>query len=176
MTKARWMVLMILVMAAALAAAATAVVVAEAAESDAAPGEIVAGADGAAPNPAADDGLQGEWRRSLNARRLEAYRARREKERQDAEATSRFGRWGPDLVEAAAMYGQNPAELYRVMSCESGGNPYADNGVNKGLFQFHPSTFAGTPYAGAGIFDGRAQIFAAAWMWSQGRKGEWGCA
>lgn len=100
----------------------------------------------------------------------------RQEEQRRQEAGRRFGQWGPDLVEAAGLYGQDPGELYRVMSCESGGDPYADNGVNKGLFQFHPGTFAGTPYGSASIFDGRAQIMAAAWMWSQGRKGEWGCA
>jgi len=96
-------------------------------------------------------------------------------ERRRQEAVDRFGQWGPELVEAAEAYGQDPAELYRVMYCESKGDPYADNGVNKGLFQFHPGTFAGTPYGSASIYDGRSQIFAAAWMWSQGRQGEWTC-
>ncbi len=92
------------------------------------------------------------------------------------QAGRQYGQWGPYLVEAAEMYGQDPDALYQVMMCESKGNPYADNGVNKGLFQFHPGTFAGTPYGDASIFDGPSQIYAAAWMWSQGRKGEWGCA
>jgi soluble lytic murein transglycosylase-like protein len=104
---------------------------------------------------------------------LHAERVQQQKEQ---EATERFGTWGPDLVAAAAMYGQDPAALYRVMICESGGNAYADNGVCKGLFQFNPGTFAGTPYGGDSIFDGTAQIYAAAWMWSQGRRGEWSCA
>lgn len=102
--------------------------------------------------------------------RLETEKQRRR------QASEQFGQWGPELVDAAAMYGQDPAAMHRVMMCESKGDPYADNGVNKGLFQFHPGTFAGTPYAEAGIFDGSSQIYAAAWMWSQGRKGEWGCA
>lgn len=97
-------------------------------------------------------------------------------ERRNLEAAAQFGQWGPHLADAAEKYGQDPAALYAVMSCESKGDPNADNGVNKGLFQFEPSTFAGTPYGGASIFDGQAQIYAAAWMWSQGRKGEWGCA
>jgi hypothetical protein len=105
---------------------------------------------------------------SLHAQRLE--------QQKEQDAIERFGTWGPDLVGAAEMYGQDPAALYRTMVCESGGDPYADNGVCKGLFQFNPGTFAGTPYGGASIFDGKSQIYAAAWMWSQGRKGEWGCA
>lgn len=107
--------------------------------------------------------------------RQEQERLRLEQERQDREATERFGFWGPDLVRAAAQYGQDPAELYRVMLCESGGDQYADNGVCKGLFQFNPGTWAGTPYGGSDIFDGHAQIWAAAWMWSQGRQYEWTC-
>lgn len=99
----------------------------------------------------------------------------KEQERRRQEAIDRFGQWGPELVDAAAAYGQDAAELYRVMQCESKGDPYADNGVNKGLFQFHPGTFAGTPYGSASIYDGPAQIHAAAWMWSQGRQGEWTC-
>ena len=73
------------------------------------------------------------------------------------------------------LYGQDPASLYRVMICESGGDSNADNGVCKGLFQFNPGTWAGTPSADQSIYDGQAQIKAAAWMWSQGRKGEWTC-
>jgi soluble lytic murein transglycosylase-like protein len=114
----------------------------------------------------------------MNEAQNQAYQAtiqQKELDRQRQEAIDRFGQWGPDLLEAAAEYGQDASELYRVMSCESKGDPYADNGVNKGLFQFHPGTFAGTPYGSASIYDGRSQIFAAAWMWSQGRQGEWTC-
>lgn len=114
----------------------------------------------------------------MNETQNKAYQAaieQQERERRRREAIDRLGQWGPELEEAAAAYGQDAGELYRVMQCESRGDPYADNGVNKGLFQFHPGTFAGTPYGSASIYDGRAQIFAAAWMWSQGRQGEWGC-
>jgi hypothetical protein len=40
-----------------------------------------------------------------------------------------------------------------------------------------PSTFAGTPegQAGGSIWDPVAQSGAAAWMYSQGRQGEWEC-
>jgi soluble lytic murein transglycosylase-like protein len=114
----------------------------------------------------------------LNEVQGQAYQdtvSRKEEERRRLEATEQFGQWGPELVAAAEAYGQDATELYRVMQCESKGDPNADNGVNKGLFQFHPGTFAGTPYGSASIYDGPSQIFAAAWMWSQGRQGEWGC-
>lgn len=109
---------------------------------------------------------------SLKADQL---KEKQDQQLKDQEAAGRFGPWGPDLVQAAQKYGQDPAALYRVMICESKGAPDADNGVCKGLFQFNPSTWAGTPYAGQSIFDGRAQIMAAAWMFSQGRKDEWTC-
>lgn len=81
------------------------------------------------------------------------------------------------IYEVAAQYGQDPTAMIRVMYCESSGNPGADNGVCKGLFQFHPGTWASTPEgaAGASIWDGYAQIRMTAWMWSVGRRGEWAC-
>jgi len=105
----------------------------------------------------------------------EQERLRQEQERQDREAIERFGEWGPDLVRAAAEYGQDPAVLYRVMICESRGDQFADNGICKGLFQFNPGTWAGTPFGGQDIFDGKAQIKGAAWMFAQGRQNEWTC-
>ena len=109
------------------------------------------------------------------ARQQAAEQAKQRQIQQSQEAVAQFGQWGPDLVEAAAAYGQNPATLYRVMICESGGDPNADNGICKGLFQFNPGTWAGTPYGGDNIFDGHAQAMAAAWMFAQGRKDEWVC-
>ncbi len=170
--------LMVLMTVVALVIAAVAVVIAEASNSDVHDRQAdlftVARAGVAQVNDSIEEYKQAE-RDAAYAQQVAQLQAQKEKERRDAEAASRFGNWGPDLVEAAGLYGQDAAALYRVMSCESGGNPQADNGVNKGLFQFHPGTFAGTPYGGASIYDGRSQIFAAAWMWSQGRKGEWGC-
>ena len=115
------------------------------------------------------------WANKVEQARV-TYAALQAAEQKRQDAVARFGQWGPYLVEAAEAYGQDPAELYRVMLCESGGDPGADNGVCKGLFQFNPGTWAGTPYGGQSIFDPRAQAMAAAWMWSQGRKGEWTCA
>jgi len=103
----------------------------------------------------------------------EEERRKQEAEQKRVNAINQFGLWGPDLVGAAEMYGQSPYDLYNVMSCESDEDPYADNGVDIGLFQFLPSTWAGTPYGGASIYDGQAQIYATAWMWTQGRRGEW---
>lgn len=66
----------------------------------------------------------------------------------------------------------------RIAKCESGYNPNAVNPSGAtGLFQFMPSTFANTPpgKAGGSIWDPVAQSQAAAWMYSQGRQGEWQC-
>lgn len=114
--------------------------------------------------------------RAHYAAQVRQLQQQKELERKNAEAMASFGEWGPDLVTAAESYGQDAASLYRVMSCESKGDQFADNGVNKGLFQFDPGTWAGTPWGSLSIYDGHAQIQAAAWMWSQGRKGEWGCS
>ncbi|MHB8793324.1 MAG: transglycosylase SLT domain-containing protein [Thermoleophilia bacterium] len=121
------------------------------------------------------------WKTRMDQARInyvtlkETERKQQEQARKNLVATEQFGEWGPYLVEAAEAYGQDPAALYRVMICESGGDPNADNGVCKGLFQFNPGTWAGTPFGDQSIYDGHAQIQAAAWMWSQGRKGEWTC-
>lgn len=81
------------------------------------------------------------------------------------------------IKDAARAHGQDPEAMLRVARCESGLNPYAvdASGSYYGLFQFVPSTFAGTPYGGGDIFDPAANAGAAAWMWEQGRKGEWVC-
>ena len=81
------------------------------------------------------------------------------------------------IYNAAAMYGQSGDDLLRVATCESGLNPYAVNSSSQasGLFQFLPSTWATTPYAGQDIFDPAANAEAAAWMWANGRRGEWSC-
>lgn len=80
------------------------------------------------------------------------------------------------IRDAAATHGQNPQAMLRVARCESGLNPSAvGGGIYFGLFQFVPSTFEGTPYGDGDIFDPWANANAAAWMWSEGRKGEWVC-
>lgn len=81
------------------------------------------------------------------------------------------------IYEAAAYYGQNGDDMLRVARCESNLDP---NNVTppyqaSGLFQFLPSTWASTPYANQDIFDPEANAYAAAWMWSVGRRNEWVC-
>lgn len=81
------------------------------------------------------------------------------------------------IHEAADFFGQPREDMVRVAECESHFDPNAVNPVSgtSGLFQFRPSTWATTPFADEDIFDARANAFAAAWMWSVGRRGEWAC-
>ncbi len=83
-----------------------------------------------------------------------------------------------DIIYAAAdRYGQPRADMLRVARCESVLDPNAVNasGGSYGLFQFLPSTWATTPFAGDNIFDPYASANAAGWMWQQGRRNEWVC-
>jgi hypothetical protein len=81
------------------------------------------------------------------------------------------------IYEAADNYGQSRQDMLRVARCESSLDPSAvgGGGAYHGLFQFVPSTFAGTPYGEYDIYDPWANANAAAWMWSEGRKSEWVC-
>jgi hypothetical protein len=81
------------------------------------------------------------------------------------------------IYEAAANYGQSGDDMLRVARCESGLNPNAvgGGGAYHGLFQFVPSTFAGTPYGQYDIYDPWANANAAGWMWSEGKKSNWVC-
>jgi uncharacterized protein YraI len=81
------------------------------------------------------------------------------------------------ITEAANKYGQNPEAMLAVARCESGLNPNAYNARSgaSGLFQFLPGTWRTTPFADHSIFDAWASANAAAWMWSEGRRGEWYC-
>ena len=92
------------------------------------------------------------------------------------------GSYGQDQIiqiiyAAADRYGQSRADMLRVARCESVLDPNAVNasGGSYGLFQFIPSTWATTPYAGDDIFDAYASANAAGWMWQQGRRNEWVC-
>jgi uncharacterized protein YabE (DUF348 family) len=91
------------------------------------------------------------------------------------------GMWWDTLVAAGSQFGVDPADMYRVMLCESGGNPYA-GGTWKGLFQYHPNTWAGAraaypggQYAGAEITNGTAQIYVTAWKVSKNGWSAWTC-
>jgi hypothetical protein len=81
------------------------------------------------------------------------------------------------IYEAAENYGQSRDAMLRVARCESGLDPNAvgGGGAYHGLFQFVPSTFAGTPYGEYDIYDPWANANAAGWMWSEGKKGNWVC-
>jgi uncharacterized protein YraI len=81
------------------------------------------------------------------------------------------------IYEAADNYGQSREAMLRVARCESSLDPNAvgGGGAYHGLFQFVPSTFAGTPYGEYDIYDPWANANAAAWMWSEGQKSSWVC-
>ncbi len=80
------------------------------------------------------------------------------------------------IYAAADRYGQPRADMLRVARCESVLDPNAVNPAGSyGLFQFVPSTWASTPFAGEDIFDAYASANAAGWMWSVGRRNEWVC-
>jgi transglycosylase-like protein with SLT domain len=84
-----------------------------------------------------------------------------------------------DIIrQAFAPYGQTAVDWgLRVAKCESGYNPRAYNpaGPYYGLFQFLMSTFKNTPYGGGDIYDPMTNAKAAAWKYSQGGAGAWGC-
>jgi hypothetical protein len=81
------------------------------------------------------------------------------------------------IRDAARAFGQPEEDLLRVARCESVLDPRAVNprGPWLGLFQFHRTTWASTPFAERDIFDPVANANAAAWMWQQGRRNEWTC-
>jgi hypothetical protein len=81
------------------------------------------------------------------------------------------------IYEAADINGQSREAMLRVARCESGLNPSAvgGGGAYHGLFQFVPSTFAGTPYGEYDIYDPWANANAAGWMWAEGKKSNWVC-
>jgi len=91
------------------------------------------------------------------------------------------GAWWGTLVAAGTRWGVSPTDLFNVMNCESGGNPYSGS-YYKGLFQYAPSTWSGASAAypggkfkGAAITDGNAQIWVTAWKASVSGWGAWGC-
>ncbi len=95
-------------------------------------------------------------------------------------ATSTLGQYRQWMEEARAMYPypQSIDKMWRVMMCESGGNPRASNGGRYlGLFQYHPGTWGGSwnPYRSNSIWDAKSQIFATAKAWSIGMQSAWSC-
>ena len=65
----------------------------------------------------------------------------------------------------------------RVAMCESGYNPYAVNRSSgaSGLFQFLPSTWAGSPEHNQSVFDPTANATAAAWLYGRSGGAPWSC-
>lgn len=77
---------------------------------------------------------------------------------------------------AAVKHRQSYPAMRRVAKCESTLNPYARNGIHRGLFQFnYPGTWSTTPYRRFSPWSARWNSLAAAWMWKAGRKREWVC-
>src|SRR5215469_1608870 len=66
----------------------------------------------------------------------------------------------------------------RVAKCESNYNPYAVNRSSgaSGLFQFLPSTWAGSPYHAQSVFDPSANAHAAAWLYQRSGPSQWVCS
>jgi len=91
-------------------------------------------------------------------------------------ADGAFGEW---INDAALKYGVDAGKMQRMMTCESGGNPNSVGGGGRfyGLFQYLPSTWAGASagagYAGASIYDAKAQIYTTAWKISIQGYGAW---
>jgi regulator of protease activity HflC (stomatin/prohibitin superfamily) len=78
-----------------------------------------------------------------------------------------FGPLGPAAVQWAI----------NVAYCESRYHPNSVNSESgaSGLFQFMPSTWGGTPWAGQSPFDPVANAQAAAWLYSHYGPGRWTC-
>jgi soluble lytic murein transglycosylase-like protein len=67
--------------------------------------------------------------------------------------------------------------LRRRAWCESRMDPGAYNTTSgaSGLFQFLPSTWQRTPYAGRSVWSAKWSSLAAAWMQRMGHGNEWTC-
>jgi hypothetical protein len=76
-------------------------------------------------------------------------------------------------------YPQSVDKMYRVMMCESRGNPRASGGGGAwlGLFQYTPGTWHGSwnPYRNNSIWDAKSQVYATAKAWSIGMQSRWSC-
>lgn len=65
----------------------------------------------------------------------------------------------------------------KIAFCESTYDPNAVNASSgaEGLFQFLPSTWAGTPFASSSPFDPQANASAAAWLYQTYGPSQWEC-
>ena len=83
----------------------------------------------------------------------------------------RRGKWMPIIEIAAAKYHVRAAGIYRMMMRESGGRRRAgSSSAFKGLFQYHPGTWAASwnPFRHHSIYDGSSQIFATCYAVGRG--------
>jgi hypothetical protein len=83
------------------------------------------------------------------------------------------------IVGAARRYGLDPDRMLRVAWCESEYDPNAegDGGASWGVFQFQRALWSETPQGRAGLSrkDAAANIEAAMWAWSHGKRSHWSC-
>ncbi len=91
---------------------------------------------------------------------------------------NQFRAW---MADAKSMYPypQSLDKMWRVMTCESGGNAKASGGGGLwlGLFQYAPGTWRGNwnPYRATSIWDAKSQIFATAKAWNVSMQSHWSC-
>jgi hypothetical protein len=107
-----------------------------------------------------------------------ASTARESQSLAQSQRTAQYRAW---MLDAKRMYPypQTIDKMWRVMMCESSGNPNASGGRGAwlGLFQYTPTTWRGSwnPYRSASIWDAKAQIYATARAWSIGMQSHWSC-
>lgn len=94
--------------------------------------------------------------------------------RPDAEAAMRlagivYGVPWQELRACALSEGYRAAERHQAHNAR----PNRSGSGAIGAWQFMPSTWQTTPFAGLPITRVDAQAFATAWMWRHGRRGEW---
>lgn len=124
-----------------------------------------------AASPSHRKAMQRTWRQDKAA-----YFKHREKKMLWG-SCSHSGPVGDCIHGAAVTYGASESWMRAVSYCESTWNRFAANPSGAtGLFQFMPSTWASTPYGGRDIYSVKWQSLAGAWMYSNGRSGEWVCS
>jgi biotin carboxyl carrier protein len=132
---------------------------------------------------AADQAAQAAQAAALAQRARAAATARTAPAAQAPPAATTIPSYAPGTVQDIITKAFTPlgatavAWGLRVAKCESGYNPRAYNGAGPylGLFQFLLSTFRATPFGGQDPYDPVANAGAAAWKYSQGGAGAWGC-